>query len=387
MSLLERLVICGIGLVFFVGAISPIFADEGPVSLNEIRTLREEKKPAAEIMSLLEARGRGFEMNVATAKALRQLGFPATLIGKLRKIEMKQVIEGEKLKLTEQEEAYNKKYESRIQKAIEKSQLDLAVVECGNHRLVGRKDLVEKIKPDVLRVESILQKNFPEPIASSVDKRASYIAIFEYERGFETWVDALLKAYEEDGFTFAEKDVRERIIKGKGMYLGGEVYISFIAGLTPEQVRRQVAYAVGYHTMSQLGKHPSETLTCGFGNITEVMLFRTPGVTVAGGYQDRDLGRTATPWAALVMQRFQAGKINSIERVLAYSTSTMMEPQYAECWSFTTMLARRDPKKFAELVVALREKKEPLKSIQEIYGFADEKAILTAWYKFAQGVR
>jgi len=58
-------------------------------------------------------------------------------------------------------------------------------------------------------------------------------------------------------------------------------------------------------------------------------------------------------WPQTVRQRFAAGTASSAAQVLDASFEAMEFPQYAECWSFTTVLCMK-PEQFSRLVLELR---------------------------------
>ena len=63
----------------------------------------------------------------------------------------------------------------------------------------------------------------------------------------------------------------------------------------------------------------------------------------------------------------------------------MLQPHYAEAWTLVGFLAKQ-PEKFGQLIVALRDEKDSLKAIEEVYGW-DEKKLDAEWHKGVMGQR
>ena len=102
---------------------------------------------------------------------------------------------------------------------------------------------------------------------------------------------------------------------------------------------------------------------------------------VKSGYTDRKLDGAGQTWALLVRDRFLQRKIGSIQNVLVYSTGSMEQPEYAEAWSLTSLLATNG-EKLSQLIIALRNGESAWKAIGDIYE-VDEPSLLAKWRRFA----
>jgi hypothetical protein len=123
-------------------------------------------------------------------------------------------------------------------------------------------------------------------------------------------------------------------------------------------------------------------LSTGFANCCESLLFESPNVMLfSNSYhnEDRDLGNDPRAWLHLVQDRMRTKKATGVRALLGMDTSTMLLPHYAEAWTLAGVLARQ-PEKFGKLLLALRQEKDALKAIEQVYGW-DEKKLEEQWYK------
>jgi hypothetical protein len=72
-------------------------------------------------------------------------------------------------------------------------------------------------------------------------------------------------------------------------------------------------------------------------------------------------------------------KVSSVDQLLQMDTTNMLLPNYAEAWTLTGLLAKQ-PAKFSELVLALREEKAVMPVIERIYGW-NEAELTQQWHK------
>jgi 23S rRNA U2552 (ribose-2'-O)-methylase RlmE/FtsJ len=140
---------------------------------------------------------------------------------------------------------------------------------------------------------------------------------------------------------------------------------------------------MGYMTFTQLAESQhNEPLATGFANGLETFLAGSPRVMLFGnsyGNIDRDLGNDPGAWLHLVQQRIAARKVSGVRELLGMDTTNMVLPHYAEAWTLAGLLAKQ-PARFADLVLALREEKDAVKEIERIYGW-DEKKLADEWHK------
>jgi hypothetical protein len=95
--------------------------------------------------------------------------------------------------------------------------------------------------------------------------------------------------------------------------------------------------------------------------------------------ENRDLGKDPRAWLHLVQERIRAKKDSGVRGLLTMDTTNMLLPQYAEAWTLVAVLAKQ-PDKFGKLLVTLRDEKDPLKAIEQVYGW-DEKQLEAEWHK------
>jgi len=430
---------------FSVFLLVPTALADGPVSLNDIAEMRKNRVPLSKIMRELRERGRAFEIDAASRDQLLQQGLSGRAIAVIEKnsaYNAAAALEGGfdapgagvagagvagagvagpgpgvgnggaeggamqpgggalgvppggglgaapaqdgGFKPDAADLAQYEQMEKIIKRTMEITGLGLVATDNNHIRIIANPQLGQRFAPDVRRIEGIIKQQFPQPLASGVDKRHANVAIFPIRSEYEKWIKAYLRAVEEAGGTW-EKNAEELAVKASSVHFPG-LYNICLEGMPEEAARRSVAYSVGYLYMGQLTRYKTfDALQTGFGNITEVMLFRTPSVMVKSGYVDRQIGGGGNPWADAVRAQFQAGRIQSIDQVTTYSTDFMEMPHYAEAWSLTTLLAT-NAKQFAELVMALRNGGEGLNSVLQTYKL-EQQAMLKAWFQFAQRMR
>jgi hypothetical protein len=370
-----------------------------PMSIEEVEAQRQKRVALMTVFRAIKTRGRTFDLDEATQERLKEAGFTDRLITALESIEKvggstapddatatEPAAPDEKkpagLKIEAQDEARLATYERVVKTTIQECGLRLATADSDHTRLIGMGPVIGPFLGDVKKLEAILDKKFPEPIASGVDRRGSNIAIFANKSEYAAWTRTLLKVCPEQGIQVDGQNLLETALNAGSFHLGC-VYSMCLESMAPEEARRKVAFCVGFQTMMQLTrKKAPDALQTGFGNITEVLMFGSPSVTVWSAYSGGQQG--AGPgggWAQVVRNRFAQRQINSVLQVLGYTVDAMEPPQYAESWSLATLLASA-PDRFGKLVLALRGGEEALGSIQKIYE-QDEPTLLKTWFQFA----
>ncbi len=386
----------------------PSVAQEGPVTLFDVRVLRIQEKSHAEIIAAIRERGLGFKVDKRGEQQLRSYGFSPRQIGQLKELPQpkspdqppkpaaaeparpaiaKDAPKPAQPRGPQIEPAFESRFArlaDQVVRMLTKSQVDAKQYPSQHITLVSNKKLADRYLPDVAKIERLLKDRFPEPIASGVDRRAANIALFETRYEYEKWVRALFAVFAEDGIRFNANDAEERSVASSSFFVKG-IYSVCLEGMGAEEAGRRVAFAVGFQYMRQLSRYQApDPLATGFGNITEVMLYKRPSVMVKSGYVDRQLGGLLSRWAEIVRRRFAAGEIASIQNVLAFTTAAMEAPEYAVAWSMTCLLATNEDK-LAKLVLALRAKPDAWGEISRIYE-VDEAAFLAKWRRFARSV-
>jgi len=375
-----------------------------PMSIEEVEEQRQKRVALMTVFRAIKTRGRTFNLDEATRDRLKKVGFTDRLITAMESIEK---IGGsavpddttapepappggdppaEKkpagLKIEAQDEARLATYERIIKATIQECGLRLTTADSDHTRLIGMGPIIGPFLGDVKKLEAILDKKFPEPIASGVDRRGSNIAIFASKSEYAAWTRTLLKVCSEQGMQIEGQNLLETALNAGSFHLGC-VYSMCLESMTPEEARRKVAFCVGFQSMMQLTREKApDALQTGFGNITEVLMFGSPSVTVWSAYSGGRQGAgPGAGWAQVVRNRFAQRQITGILQVLGYTVDAMEPPQYAESWSLTTLLASA-PDRFSKLVLALRGGEEALDSIQKTYE-QDEPTLLKTWFQFA----
>lgn len=275
-----------------------------------------------------------------------------------------------------------------VKDAIKLTGFEIQVVDTDHTRLVLGPGVKGPFANDVKRLETLMDKRFPDAIAKGVDRRDAHIVIFGTTSHYERWIRCLVQAYEKRGSQFEVgqfgKTVVQRALEAPAIYFKG-VASMCLADVDMPRAQRMTAHAVGYHHMNQLTRYTApDALVGGFANVTEVMLFRTPGTTLKSGYADREV-KGDTNWAAIVRQRFAAGEIESVDKLMTYSFDSMQLPRYAESWSFVSLLCLK-PALFQEAVLGMRAGEKPMPTITSAFNM-DRSKLLKLWHRYAKRQR
>ncbi len=378
------------------------FAHAAPVSWDDIRDLKKQRKSHAEIVDVMKQRGMAFVVDDIEQRKLRAFGFSRRQIKEIVEIpvdrtdvanqpvddqplpaaaEPREPLAPAKLNLDPETEAEHRRLADQVSRIIDASE---ALVEChpSTHvTLIANKEIAARFLPDVQRLERTIRARFREPIASGVDLRAANIVLLENRYEYEKWTRALFKTFENDGYEFQATDPAEQALRGESFLVRG-IYTVCLAKMQQPEARRRLAFAVGFQYLRQLtGFNAPDALATGFGNITETMMFRYPTMMVKSAYYERELPGTSRIWPQLVNERFAKKQVASVQNTLAYTMGSMEPPEYAEAWSLTSYLADR-PEHFARLVTALRKSDNAWATVAEIYK-VDEPGLLGDWQEFA----
>lgn len=391
MSMLQRL-----AAVVITALVAAQFTDaaraEAPLTLEEVATLRERKQNPGQIIRAAKERGRCFAIDEASRNRLKELGFTPTAIAALAK--SKEVAppaapdpapaggDGDVVPPDDPEVA---QIDRIVREAVANAGVQLAAWEGQRCRVFGGPGVPPEFVADARQLEAAVTAAFPRAFVAGIDKRAVNVVIVATRSEFGPLLEAVAKAGENNGVRYANEDGRTLAQVGAGkpaLYLRGLTTMC-LEGCMPDHARRTVAHSIGYHALEHVGRQRAgDALANGFGNITEAMLFKTPGTTVAGGYADREVGGGGG-WPEMVRQRFAEQRIQGLERTLAGSFASMEMPDYAEAWSLTDLLCTA-PDKFAAAVAAMRGGTEPRQAIVEAYGLGEE-AIVGKWRERATG--
>lgn len=373
-------------IVLAVAQVAGTIRADGPLTLDEIAALRERKQNPGQIVRIAKERGRGFAVDEAARERLQSLGFNATAIAALAKAAEKAPPGGagpaqDAVAVADDPEV--DLVDRIVKETVAKTGVRLTAWEGDRGRVFSGPGVPPQFVADARQVESRLAAAFPRSFVAGIDKRAVNVVIVATRSDYALLLEALARSGEANGRSFMNEDGRSLQELGKGkpaLYLPGLTTMC-LESTPPEHARRTVAHALGYHALEHVSRRRAgDALAGGFGNITEVMLFQTPGTTVAGGYADRELGGGGG-WPDLVRQRFAEQRIRGLGPTLGRDFATMEMPDYAEAWSLAALLCTT-PQKFAAAVAAMRGGTDPLKAIVAAYG-GDEAAITREWQRLA----
>jgi len=374
-------------------------AEEGPpFSLDAIAELRSQKVTTLVILRDVRTRGRAFEIDAAARGRLEELGFTKRQIELIEKVERHEAAAGPadgpageqapgpgRIEQSPEDVARLERIDRIVTRAAELAG-GFTVIETASARILLGPGVPQALADDVRRLEAAVARQFPGPLAQSVDRRGVAVAVVDGESEYAKWIAAVEKAHEESGIGFeaGEMTFAEQARRAPAIYMDGITSVQATADA--EHVRRTLVHAVGFHAFGQLTRgRCGDALQSGFANVAEAMVFNSPGTTVKGGYAGREIGAAATTWPQLVKQRFADGSAGSVGQVLAGTFGVMEMPQYAECWSFTSVLCMK-PAAFNDLILELREGAAPLSAIEKVYA-ADEAALGQGWKALALQAR
>lgn len=340
-----------------------------PITVLEIEFLRQGGTSPEQVIEIIKQRGLSFAVDAAIEARLTAAGFDVQQIDQIKNLPKpgakpanepaqdpkpgvdppaagaKPADDAPPLQLEPGVDAMFARIDDQITRTMKDCGLQIERHPGKHITLIASKAIGQKFLKGVSTLEEKIKNRFPEPIASGVDRRAANIALLETRPEYEYWVKSLFKVLRQDGFRFenvAEGDAEARMLKSSSFFLKG-VYSMCLEGMPEERQGRGVAYAVGFQYLRQLARYKApDALACGFGNITEVMMFGTPTEMVMSGYMERQLGQAAVPWASIVRDLSARGKLRSVQNVLAYSTDSMQLPEYATCWSLASVLATNE---------------------------------------------
>jgi len=404
-----------VGCVVAALLLGSVASAEEPITLDEMRALRKERKRPHEILKIVEERGLAFSIDRPTERKLKYLGFSRRQLTQLKDIADRQAEDtlndaepsgpekrrdealeenGQDLGLdppqTEEEgdrptDPFVRIVDKEIKQIIEKSGTGVETEEGKHTRLIGKRKLLTKYIPVVKRWEEKAEKRFPDPLGGQIDRRGVNIALFESKYHYQRWVQAMFQVFEEEGVEFNDPDPAKRAMKTSSFFVRG-IFSAYIADDSPEVINHRIVFGSAYMGILQLSQdNIPDALATGFGNLAETMMFNDQFITVQSGYIDRDLKRDRKTWPERVQSQFKLNKIASIQNVLAYTTRSMQLPQYAEGWSLLSLLAQ-DEDKLVQLVGRFAKNEDAYEALSEVYEIDDQK-LLKRWRRYARAQR
>jgi hypothetical protein len=387
------------------------------LTMKDISQLRRERVPHERIVGRAEERGIDFEVTTAVRTQLRRLGFSAQQVDALKECygprppriiddnpnnpdkpdkpgkEVQPdaagpVVAGEGLRLTDGDRDRTLR---QIRMITKTSGAEIEPVETQHVTLWAAKDVQAVFLADIKKLESYFHSKCKEPLRSGLDKRVCHVVLIKRRYEFEKWVNAMFvvmaKDFENPDNPGAADELKAQILKAGGFY-GNRFVLFCMEGDRLDLLHRSVAAGIGFMYFQLLAEYEHDwpgPLSNGFANGTECVIAGSPTVIISGSryHQDRALGQDPRAWMHLVQQRIVAKQVTPVGQLLKMDTTNMLLPHYAEAWTLTALLARQ-PAKFAALILELREDKNILKAIEQVYGW-DEKQLTAEWHKHVLG--
>lgn len=376
-------------------------ADEKPLTMRDIARMRHDRVPPDKIVEKAEEQGVGFAVTPGSEKQLARLGFTPEQIDAIKQASAPRaksedgnaekaaaIVPGQGLKSSDAE---RDRILEQVTKITKLSGVNLPTVAAKHVTLWAARDDQAAFLADIKKIEKFLEGKCREPLQSGLDKRAAHLLLLKTRYDYEKWVKAMFEvmpdAFKLPGAPGGNADLKASILKASSYYTHHFVVIC-MEGQEDEWLHRLAAAGVGFmNFVQQVDPQRHDPLSTGFANGVESLVGGSPRVMLfSNSYQnfDRDLGNDPRAWLHLVQERMRE-KESGVRGLLDMDTTNMHLPQYAEAWTLVGVLAKQ-PEKFAKLLLALREEKDPLKAIEQVYGW-DEKKLDAQWHKEVLGQR
>ena len=374
---------------------------EKPLSMRDIARLRHERVPPDKIAEKASEQGVDFTVTPGIAKQLGRLGFTAEQIDEVKHAsgprakveggdaEKAAIVPGQGLTSSDAER--DRQFEL-VAKITKLSGANVQPAASKHVTLWAAKDDQAAFMPNVKKIERYFESQCKEPLRSGLDKRAAHIVLLKTRYDYEKWVKAMFevmpdafKSRDDPGGNF---DLKASILKWSGYYSHNFVVLC-TEGQQEAWTLHVVAAGVGFmNFVQQVEPLRHDPLSTGFANGAESLVLGSPQVMLfSNSYQneDRDLGKDPRAWLHMVQERMRTKTDSGVRQLLSMNTTNMLLPQYAEAWTLVGVLAKQ-PEKFGKLLLALRGEKDPLKAIEDVYGW-DEKRLDAEWRKDVLGQR
>lgn len=368
-----------------------VMAEAPPLTFSDIGKLRLARHTHGQIVDLAKDRGIGFTLDAKGKARLRVMRFKPDQIALMEKIaDGSWAAEQKKTAAAKAEweaskpgamkpgtapagvsigprmsNGWHTLVAGRTKRIQDEAKTSTAIFPQRTVTIVCSKKAAAVHLPNVKKLEAILAKKFPEPIATGTDKRSATIVLLDNRYEYEKWVKAMFKIYQADGITFNGQDPLGMALKGPA-FLTSTMTVADLSGLAEQSRLHQGVFSVGYLYMNQLTeRNAPDGLVNGFGNLAEELALGKPTIRV-NAYAAREIGGNAGSWAATVAGLLSKKELPSIGRVLKYTMQSMEPEEYCAAWSMVSTMAK-DPASFTRWMVAIRDKKEPKASIQPSY--------------------
>jgi hypothetical protein len=351
------------------------------LTLKDIEQLRRQRIAPEQVLENVAEQGRGFEVTAEVAGQLRGLGFQPAQIDAIRGSPAEPLVPGKYLITSD--ERRNQIFKEMTQVAV-KSGAAIEPIASQHVTLWAAKETQRTYLPDVQKLEKLFHTKYAEPIRSGLDKRSTHVVLLKDHAEYEAWCRAMFDLF---GERFDEKDnpgfraeYRSRILKGS-IFNGWEFCAISVRELHFDWVRRELAVTVGRMYICQLAnlRHLG-ALETGFADEAEAVVTGSPSVMfsdIAYHEEERKLGSDSRAWIVLVQGRMATSKATPPGKLLQMDTHNMLQPHFAEAWTLVGLLSKQ-PAKFGELLLTLRNGDSELEAIEKVYGW-DEKKLTAEW--------
>ncbi len=379
-----------------------------PLTLDDIRKLRQQQKAHDEIVKLAAERGLAFDVQGSELVQLTRMRFTREQIDALREArangptgaapaadpaaanekpgDAKPREENPDAPLGPRKpEAWQVMNEQVVKEIIQLSGVGVKPWPAGSFTIVASEPVAREHMADANRLQTMLARAYGGVFKSGLDRRSANIVLLETQYDYDRFIDAMFAVYEKRGARFDGPDPK-RMAKESASFSTGTMAIINLAKIQRgKSSRTAVAYQIGCMMMKQLSEgRASDGMVTGFGNVCEVLLYDQPAFTTIS-YEPRAVNATNS-WANEVRTLIRENRLGRPRDVLqSYTTSTMQMPNYAEAWSLMTVLSQ-EREKFEPLIVAVRDAPAgtpTMNLVEQVYK-VDEAKLRDVWIRFAQ---
>lgn len=381
--------------------------DEAPLTIQDITTLRRQKKNHQQIVDIAQERGVAFDMDKAMALRLTRMGFSDVHVEQIKLIREEAMKPKESPDAEQGDDAakpddgkpnmfvndnapfgprksdgWHDKQLSMVKEMVAASGLDLKQAPTQSFTIWATKDTAIMHANEVAKLEKILDKTFGGvfKLKECLDKRSASLVLINDDYSYKKFIEAMFDVYQKNGITFDGNDPKTMALKASAFSTGTLSIVNLTKVPIGPRSKTIVIYQAGSMMMKQLTESKStDAMDCGFGNVCEVLMYGQPSTT-SQSYEMRDVAQ-GNAWLDEIRKNINEGKLSKPGQVInTHSTVNMEFRQYVECWSLIQLLTSA-PDKFEEFVRAVRDGKDPFATILELYKVEDEKELMKKWVK------
>jgi hypothetical protein len=353
-----------------------------PLSLPEALKLRTKRQSTHEIVGKALNQGTDFEVTAPVRLQLGKVGFSEIQIDNFQNaFGRKPSLPGKPGSQLPLKEPERKTTFWQIEEVTKTATPELKPIQTPHVTLWVAEKQHELLLPELQKLDQLLAARFQEPLRSGLDQRAAHIVLTRSKDETEKWV----------GQYFDSVQLITDLPGGKVDYVRGfrngmllsNVCVRNCDDLEPALLRRYLAMDVGYMAFLQAtGNCLNEPLATGFVNYLEAAATgsaETPIFAVRYGVDKRQKTTDKRKWEIIVKSRWQMKKLTTVPELLKFTTAKMTLPEFAESWSLVDLLAS-DQLRFGKLLYALRDEEDPLKAIESVYGWTEDR-LTQEWHQ------